>query len=98
MKYELEFHPDALTDVCKARCWCDAYRAGQGDRIERAFFELVVQIAKSPERFPIVHDPYRRAKVKGFPFGVLFALRGERVIILGLHHDRQDIEPFLHRS
>ncbi len=51
-------------------------------------------IAEHPERAPVAigtkgPTPYRRLKVQGFPFGVLYRLRDDTVEVVAVAHERR---------
>ncbi len=43
-----------------------------------------------PEIAPVFAEPCRRLPVRGFPFGIFYAVEGRRLIIVGVMDLRQD--------
>jgi hypothetical protein len=47
-------------------------------------------IRRAPERHSIIHESYRRALVRRFPFAAFYEYVGGRVIVYGVFHTARD--------
>ena len=52
------------------------------DKIETAFCD----IAEHPERWPVIRFDIRRRMVHRFPYGILYRIDSEKVVILAVAH------------
>ena len=98
MSLPLHFHPHFFTDLCQAKCWLDKQQLGRGELLEAAVYRTVSAVSAAPEAFACIRGSYRRARVKGFKFGLLFAYIDGRILVVGLPHDSQDLDTFLQRD
>jgi plasmid stabilization system protein ParE len=92
MKHVASFHPDAQQELIHAAVWYDDRREGLGDEFIDAVSDLVADICRMPERFPVVHDDVQQAILRRFPFVVYFRLTGERVFVVSVFHASRDLE------
>ncbi len=81
--------PEARTDVAEAHLW---YRQ-RGPGLDRRFLDSVEacvdSISEHPERGAVVEGTVRRLLLRGFPYGVFYALYpNEAVVIACLHGAR----------
>lgn len=92
MKRLASFHPEAQQELIDAAIWYDDRRDGLGDSFIDAVFAQVVDICKTPERFPAVHNNVQQAMLRRFPFVVYFRVVGERILVLSVFHASRDPE------
>ncbi|MEW6077373.1 MAG: type II toxin-antitoxin system RelE/ParE family toxin [Thermodesulfobacteriota bacterium] len=50
----------------------------------------VQNICRTPELYPKVHEDYRRALVRRFPYAVFYEFTGKHVTIYSIFHTSQD--------
>ncbi len=65
----------------------DSIRNGQ--RFLSAFRSLVTDIMHMPERFPPARGGTRKARMKRYPYSIIFAVEPEQVVILVVAHARR---------
>lgn len=90
MASDLRFHPKVTDDLAGAIAWYDERGPGLGDRLRAAVDERLDAIAASPERFGRAFEDFRFARVKRFPYLVLFRIRQSVVQIVGVFHTASD--------
>lgn len=88
---ELRWHPAAAREAQSARRW---YRVDQdAPDVARHFHtslqRTLVQIIQAPERWPTLIDDLRKRPLRGFPYRVIYRLRGDHVLIVAVMHERQ---------
>lgn len=84
MKYV--FHPEALTEYAEAV----QYYAEQRTEVAQAFIDAVenavFRIRASPTRYIIVDADVRRCMTCRFPYGILYVIELDYVLILAVMH------------
>jgi toxin ParE1/3/4 len=88
---ELRWHPAAAHEARSARHW---YRVDQdAPEVARRFHgtlqRALLQIGQAPERWPIIVDDLRKRPLRGFPYRVIYQVRGDHVLIVAVMHERQ---------
>ena len=84
MKYV--FHPEALTEYAQAV----QYYLEQNNKVAQAFIdaieETIYRIRETPTRYPIVDEEIRRCMTKKFPYGILYSIKQDSILILAIMH------------
>jgi len=92
MAEDLRFHPSVVSDLSEAIAWYDERSEGLGDRFRAAVDARFDDILEGPERFPRAFDDldFRFVRVRRFPYLVLYRIRKDAVIVLGVFHSASD--------
>ena len=92
MSSQLRFHPKVVDDLKGAVEWYDARSAGLGIRFRATVDLRFDEVEEAPSSFPRAFDDldYRFARLKRFPYLILFRQRGDIVFILGVFHTASD--------
>ena len=64
----LVVHSAAEADIVQAALWYEQRGPGLGSEFLRAVDVVLAEIARTPERFPVVHHTCRRALLRRFPY------------------------------
>ncbi|MBE9037683.1 type II toxin-antitoxin system RelE/ParE family toxin [aff. Roholtiella sp. LEGE 12411] len=84
MKYV--FHPEALNEYAEAV----QYYAQQRAEVAQAFINTVenavYQIRESPNRCSLVDEDVRRCLTRKFPYGILYTIEQDYILILAVMH------------
>ncbi|TYQ28822.1 type II toxin-antitoxin system RelE/ParE family toxin [Pseudanabaena sp. UWO310] len=84
MKYV--FHPDALAEYSEAV----QYYAEQRTEIAQAFInaieDAIFRIKDSPNRYATIDEDIRRCMAKKFPYGILYTIEQDYILILAVMH------------
>ncbi|MDJ0844436.1 type II toxin-antitoxin system RelE/ParE family toxin [Crocosphaera sp.] len=84
MKYV--FHPEALTEYAQAV----QYYLEQNNKVAQAFIDAIektiYRIRETPTRYPIVDEEIRRCMTKKFPYGILYSIKPDSILILAIMH------------
>lgn len=84
MKYV--FHPEALTEYAVA---VEFYAEGH-TKVAQAFIDSVedaiFRIVQSPTRFPVIDEDIRRCLTLKFPYGILYAIEEDFILIVAVMH------------
>ena len=70
--------PEAKADVADAYAWYEDQSLGLGIEFLRCVEVTLLSIQRTPLIYLIVHESYRRALVRRFPFAVFFEVDGKR--------------------
>lgn len=85
----IDFFPDADQEMLEAARYYQSLASGLGDdyldEVERA----VHSIATSPQTWPILESDFRRRLVKRFPFGVIYRIEPDKILIIAVAHLRK---------
>ncbi|MGK7924133.1 MAG: type II toxin-antitoxin system RelE/ParE family toxin [Spirulina sp.] len=84
MKYI--FHPEALTEYARAV----EFYAEQNKDLAQEFINSVesaiFKVIEFPLRWPIIEDPVRRCLTRKFPYGILYAVEEDYILIVAVMH------------
>ena len=85
----IKFLPDAEEEMFEAAKYYQSQTTGLGidylSEVERA----ITSIAQSPLTWPKVEGELRRHLVRRFPFGILYYIEPEEIIIVAVTHLRR---------
>lgn len=80
------FHPDAEEELHRAYSYYESRQVGLGQRFARAFHDALKQVLDRPLAWAVLEPPYRLRKLKRFPYGILYDVQGEAVVIVAVMH------------
>lgn len=86
---KIDFDPGALVDLTEASDW---YAREAGENVSARFEDAVTEAVTRAERAPFAYarlpdqDGARRVVVRGFPYSVLFVVRGGRLAVVAVSH------------
>jgi plasmid stabilization system protein ParE len=81
---------EAQQDIADAYGWYEDRRIGLGEEFLSCVDACIQGIARMPELHPIVHDTFRRALVRRFPYAIFYEHANGTVIIYGVFHTSMD--------
>ncbi len=84
MKYE--FHPEALAEYEEAALYYAERDPVVGRRFVAAVEDAVDRILESPARWRLLDGDIRRCLTRVFPYGVLYTIEPEFVLIVAVMH------------
>ena len=80
----------AAEDVAEGRIWYAAIRSELETDFAAQVDAAIAQIAVQPALFAVVYRDLRRRRLRRFPYVVYYRLRGQRVEVVAVIHDKQD--------
>jgi plasmid stabilization system protein ParE len=95
---EIEFHPDALSEIREATLYYQAQQVGLGERFLSTIQESLTRISNFPESFPVVADNVRQCKVTHFPYAIVYRLHVNYIQVIALAHSRRKPQYWARRS
>jgi toxin ParE1/3/4 len=82
----LEFHPEALAEYRAAALYYESNRVGLGARFADMIEEALRRIVESPATWRIMEDDVRRCLTHVFPYGVLYSVEADFILVLAVSH------------
>jgi len=82
----LTYHRDAREEIKQAACFYESCTEGLGDRYLVAVESAIERLVSDPFRNRILRGKFRRCLVKGFPYGVIYAVNDEEIYIAAVMH------------
>lgn len=98
MKWTLRLNSFVECDIREIGCWYEQRNPGRRIRFEEALGEALTRITTNPEAFAPVIRQFRRARVKGYPYGVYFELRDDVIYVNAILHAKQGFEKLFWRT
>ncbi len=93
---KVEFLRAAQSELSEARDYYDTQGQGLGDEFVAEVRETVGRIIGYPEAWPSLSARTRRCLTKRFPYGVVYQVRNDRLLIVAVMHLKR--EPSIWRS
>ena len=84
------FTCEAESDISDAFDWYESKRAGLGEDFLLHIGACVNAVCSAPTRFPPEKKDYRRARVRKFPYLVVYKFKDEIVTIVAVRHAARD--------
>jgi toxin ParE1/3/4 len=80
----------AEADIAQAALWYEQRAPGLGAEFLRAVDVALAEIARMPERYPVVHLTCQRALLRRFPYGVYFVPMPGLISVVACMHAQRD--------
>lgn len=87
---QTRFHPEAEAELAEAREWYAQQREGLDTHLMLRIDETLQRITDSPEAYPIVYGPLRRAVVRQFPFAIFYELTNDEIRVVAVFHSKRN--------
>ncbi len=84
MKYV--FHPEALNEYAEAVEYYTELRVELAQAFINAVENAVYRIRKSPTLYTAIDEDVRRCMVRKFPYGILYTIEQDYILILAVMH------------
>ncbi len=90
MATELVILPEAEQDIDEAYAWYEERQEGLGERFLAQVDATLDMLRRQPLMHQVVHEQYRRAVLRRFPYVIFYEAVGDRVTIYSVFHTSQD--------
>lgn len=84
MKYD--FHPEARNEYREAAAFYEKSRSGLGATFTLEVEATIDRIVQSPASWPLVDQDVRRCLSRVFPYGILYTIEVDKVLIVAVMH------------
>ena len=91
------FHAEAEDEFRQAIEHYEALDAGLGQAFAVEVLAALDRACAHPQAWPIVNTEIRRCQTQRFPFGVLYALDGDHLLVLAVMHLHRHPDYWRHR-
>ncbi len=81
-----EFHPEALEEYREAAVHYSERDPGLALRFIEAVEETIQKILEAPTRWRVIDEDVRRCLTRIFPYGVLYTLEQDFILIVAVMH------------
>ena len=86
----INFHPEADSEMMDSAVYYESQQKDLGKRFLSTVQDSLNHIQINPKLYPVVHLDVRRCLTKIFPFGVMFRIQPNQIVIMAvmnLHRD-----------
>jgi plasmid stabilization system protein ParE len=98
MPGKLVFLPEARQDIADAYSWYEEQSLGLGSEFIRCLDAAILSVERHPMIYPIVHEDYRRALVRRFPYAIFYEINAGQIVIYSVFHCSQDPQKWHSRT
>jgi len=84
-----DFLPEADQEMLEAARYYQSLSSGLGDDYLAEVEHAVQSIASSPQTWPVLEGDLRRRLIKRFPFGILYRIEPDKILIIAVAHLRK---------
>jgi plasmid stabilization system protein ParE len=92
MAAELVVAPETELDLIEAYDWYESRRWGLGEEFLSAVDASLERIRREPASYARVHEEYRRALTRRFPYAIFFQYAETVVTVYAVFHTARDPE------
>lgn len=89
MKCEIEIKEEAETDVIDIIKWYNEQQTNLGLEFYEVLLIMYDEICKQPLLFKLIFKQYRKATTLHFPYNIFFRIDDDKVIIMGVFHQKR---------
>ena len=80
------FHPEALNEYAEAVQYYTEQRVEVAQAFVNAIEDTVYRIREVPTRYAAIDEDVRRCMARKFPYGVLYTIEQDYILILAVMH------------
>ena len=80
------FNPEARIEFIAAIAYYETCREGLGLRFSREVHATIKRIALRPTAWPSMSDNTRRCITRRFPYGVIYEIREDDILVIAVTH------------
>lgn len=90
MAAEVFFAPEVEQDLVDAYAWYEERRVGLGEDFLSSTDACIEAISRNPMMHGVVHEKYRRALLRRFPYAVFYECENDIVTVYAVFHFSRD--------
>lgn len=92
------FHPEALTEYAEAVQYYLEQRAEIAQAFIDAVEDAIYRLRESPTRYVAIDEDVRRCMTRRFPYGILYTIEPDYILILAVMHCSREPEYWKNRG
>jgi toxin ParE1/3/4 len=81
-----EFHPEARLEFRESAAFYEICRPKLGSAFTNEIESVLRQIIDSPNQWPILEEDIRRCLTRRFPYGILYTIETDYILIIAVMH------------
>lgn len=81
-----DFHPEAERELEDAVAYYDSINRELGDTFINEVERTIERIEKLPQGWPKLSNNTRRCRIVGFPYGIVYQVREQRIVVVAIMH------------
>ncbi len=86
----VRFHRLAAREYRAARAWYEQRRLGLGAEFAAQVDRAVARIVSQPDRWPVFRGPFRRVRIRRFPYALYYCVDPpDAILILAVAHAKR---------
>lgn len=93
----VEFHPEAEEEFAEAVLFYKVRGRTLGGRFARETWGTIDRVVATPERWRVIEGDVRRCVVHVFPYGVLYTIEADYILIVAVAHGKRQPGYWRHR-
>ena len=97
MAADLIVAPEAEQDLVEAYGWYEDQRVGLGEEFLSCIDACIETVRRFPETYALIHESYRRALPRRFPYAVFYEYADGVVTVYCVFHTSRDPEKWIKR-
>jgi len=94
----VRFHPQAHAEMVEAAAYYESQQKDLGKRFLASVQDAINNITINPHLYPVIYLDVRRCLTKAFPFGVLFRILPDQIVIVAVMHLHRHPDYWKNRS
>lgn len=98
MTRRLVLRPQAEIEIAEAAEWYETRGRGLSTEFLRVVDAGIAAIRRHPLHYPRIQGEIRRAPLRRFPYGIIYKVREEEILVLACFHARRDPKSWQERS
>lgn len=84
------FHPDAEEELFSAIEYYEEREPGLGQQFSIEVTTAIANAADFPTAWPVIEDDIRRSHTHRFPYGILYSIEANSILVLAVMHLRRE--------
>ena len=81
-----DFHPEARLEYLEGVAFYEERRVELGAVFTIEVEAAIERILQNPRSWPVIEQDVRRCLTRTFPYGVLYTIEGEQILIVAVMH------------
>ena len=86
----VRFHPEAESGMIDAAVWYECQQTDPGKRFLACVQDALNRVELNPALYAVVENDVRRCLTRTFPFGVLFRIKPDIIVVMSIMHLHRD--------
>jgi plasmid stabilization system protein ParE len=90
VNWDVTLRPEAEAEIAEASDWYEQQNPGLHDKFISAVDVTLSALRQNPFQYQAVSEQLRRAKLRRFPYGLLYVVSDRQVTVVSCVHGRRD--------